>query len=67
MTPKHYFSIFAITAVYAVIDELLQIPVGRNADVYDALADGAGSLIGLATLFATRHIIAQWWRSSLDQ
>ena len=42
--------VFAVTAAYAVVDELLQtIPfVHRQGDVLDFLADCLGSLIGLA-------------------
>ena len=38
--------------VYAALDELLQIPVGRVCDLQDWLADalGSGLAIGLATL-----------------
>lgn len=53
LTWRHYGIIFAITAVYAVIDELLQtIPaLNRTGDPLDALADCCGSAIGLG-LFA---------------
>ncbi|MCH8828747.1 MAG: VanZ family protein [Planctomycetes bacterium] len=44
--------VFAVTVVYAAVDELLQtIPfVRRTGDVLDFLADCLGSLIGLAAL-----------------
>ncbi len=50
--------VFAITAAYAVVDELLQtIPVlHRTGDVYDVLADCCGSLIGLSLLFGVRAV-----------
>jgi VanZ family protein len=35
-------------AVYSVLDELLQIPVRRTADIWDCCADGIGIALGLA-------------------
>ena len=49
---------FAVVAVYAVIDELLQIPVGRNADFYDCLADWIGAVLGIASVLVGQAI----WR-----
>jgi VanZ family protein len=37
-----------IIALYGICDELLQIPVGRTASVFDWLADVAGASLGLA-------------------
>ena len=48
--------VLAVTAVYGVVDELLQIPVGRHADVNDWLADCAGSLLGLTAMIALRRV-----------
>lgn len=52
MRPRDYAMAFGIAAVYAVIDELLQlIPVlNRHGDVYDALADWCGAVLGLLAL-----------------
>lgn len=50
----------AIAAVYAVVDELLQIPVNRSAEVYDGLSDWAGALIGVVIF---RSIQAVWKKS----
>ena len=56
LTGKLAGKIFAITSVYAVIDELLQtIPfLHRTGDPFDALADCLGSVIGLLLLFLVR-------------
>ncbi len=40
-----------VIAGYGVLDELLQIPVGRTASVFDWLADVAGACAGLVTLY----------------
>lgn len=47
----HLIAVFAVLAVYAAIDELTQIPVGRTGSVNDWLADVVGAAIGLV-LFA---------------
>jgi VanZ family protein len=43
---------FAGIAAYAVLDELLQIPVGRTAEWWDGVADLAGAACGL--------LLARW-------
>jgi VanZ family protein len=37
---------FGVLAIYGVLDELLQIPVGRTASAYDFAADLAGIVFG---------------------
>ena len=49
---QKWASSFAIIAVFAMIDELLQIPVGRSCDVADGLAYWLGAAIGI--VLATR-------------
>lgn len=44
----HALKIAGILAVYAALDELLQIPVGRTCDVMDWLADMTGTLVALS-------------------
>jgi VanZ family protein len=41
-----------LLAAYGALDELLQIPVGRNAEVADWIADVSGGVTGIALLFA---------------
>ena len=48
-----YLVLFTIIALYAVADELLQIPVGRTAEWLDGVADLAGGGVGL---------FANWYR-----
>lgn len=48
--------LLAIMLVYACLDELLQIPVGRSCEIGDWLADAAGGVTGLA--IGTR--LAMW-------
>lgn len=51
---KRAAAVFGIVAVYGVIDELTQIPVGRTADVYDWIADVTGAVAGLGILAVLR-------------
>jgi len=54
LTARDYAVVFAITAAYAVADELLQLipALNRTCDPIDVLADCIGSLCGLAALRA---------------
>ncbi|TWU11403.1 VanZ like family protein [Symmachiella macrocystis] len=51
LTWRRRGQIFAVVAVYAALDELLQIPVGRTADIRDWVADILGALCGLGGHF----------------
>jgi len=51
--------VWLTTAVYAVADELLQIPVYRTADVIDGAADFLGSLTGLLVFAALRAAMSR--------
>ncbi len=49
-----------IVAAYAVVDELLQIPVGRSAEWLDGAADLLGGAAGISAA-----AVAQWlWRGA---
>lgn len=47
---KRAAGLLGVTAAYAVVDELLQIPVGRYADWRDGAADIAGAITGLVLI-----------------
>ncbi len=51
VTLRRLALIVLVLAVYAILEELLQIPVGRHADLYDGIADMLGSGCGIV-LFA---------------
>jgi VanZ family protein len=53
---RDYGLLLGIAALYAAGDELLQIPVGRHADVLDWVADLSGAGVGLLTLAGLRWI-----------
>jgi len=45
-----------ISISYGVVDECLQIPVGRTADILDWIADSIGAVSGLAA-----YGLMRWW------
>jgi VanZ family protein len=44
---KHYFAVWLAGTLYAIVDEVTQIPVGRTCDVNDWAADMLGVLAGM--------------------
>ena len=46
---QHWRGCLLVIAIYGICDELLQIPVGRTASVWDWVADMSGASLGLAT------------------
>jgi VanZ family protein len=50
LTAATYVKLLAVLAPYAALDELLQIPVGRSAELFDWFADVAGALIGMSAV-----------------
>ena len=44
---KHYFAVWLAGTLYGAIDEVTQIPVGRNGDINDWAADVLGIIAGL--------------------
>ena len=57
--------IFLALAVFAAADELLQIPVGRHADVRDWVADCGGAVLGLLIFQGFYHVFPGWWELSI--
>ncbi len=51
--------LFIVLSCYGAADELLQITVNRNADVYDWFADVCGAAAGLAGLRLTQTLFPQ--------
>jgi VanZ family protein len=54
LRPRDYAAAFAGIFFYAIADEVTQIPVGRTCDFFDAVADWAGGLSGLAVFWCAR-------------
>jgi VanZ family protein len=57
MNWKSFCRIALLVALYGIFDELTQIPVGRQADVMDWLADLLGCVLGLAAFAIVRAIL----------
>jgi hypothetical protein len=62
-TAKTATGIAILCFIYAIVDELLQIPVGRSADVMDVLADWAGAALGIAVFVLFDRTVALFRRS----
>ena len=55
---RHLFWTWVVVAVYGALDEITQIPVGRECSFWDWSADAIGAVIGLALFVAVRRLIA---------
>jgi len=55
--------IAAVIMTYAAVEELTQIPLHRNADLTDWLADFFGMALGLAICRLTWHLGPRWLSS----
>lgn len=55
------YQVLAIVGLllWAIVDELLQIPVNRSADVYDCLADWLGVVAGFFGLGILQCLVAE--------
>ncbi|MBD3672608.1 MAG: VanZ family protein [Planctomycetaceae bacterium] len=49
-----------VPGLYAVLDELLQIPVRRMADIMDCCADWGGVLAGFACFLLAKTLVGQF-------
>lgn len=54
---KRWKVTFIVLGVYAIVDELLQIPFRRTADVRDCIADWVGVAIGYCCFLLARLLI----------
>ncbi len=57
--PAHYVTLFSVVAIYGIADELIQIPVGRTAEVADWIADITGAACGLAAFAIVRYFVGK--------
>jgi VanZ family protein len=56
---KHYFAVWLVGVLYAAFDEITQIPVGRQCDANDWMADVLGIVAGLVAFRLFRR--AYYW------
>jgi VanZ family protein len=54
---KHYFAVWLAGTLYAIVDEVTQIPVGRTCDVNDWAADMFGILAGMIAFGLLRRTL----------
>jgi VanZ family protein len=56
--------IFAVAAIYAAVDELLQIPIeSRSADIWDFFMDLTGAILGLILFGVFRRKFRTFWET----
>lgn len=65
LTWRRAAGLWTIAALYAVVDELLQGPVGRQPDVLDALADMLGAALGILAAATTTRLLERHWLNRL--
>jgi len=53
---RQWLVVLAVLVLYGAADEVTQIPVGRNADPLDWLADVIGVIVGLSAFVAVRAL-----------
>jgi VanZ family protein len=64
--PRDFAAAFAVIFVYAIVDEVTQIPVGRTCDFFDAVADWMGGLSGLSLFLLLRLALRHLTRSKIE-
>lgn len=57
---EHFVWIVILCSIFGVIDEILQIPVGRTASVADWIADSLGAVLGVVSFASLRRLRYGW-------
>ena len=57
---EHFLWIIIACSAFGVVDELLQIPVGRFASVADWVADSSGAVLGVVSFAVVRQLRQSW-------
>jgi VanZ family protein len=59
LKPIHFFSVWLACTLYGAMDEITQIPVGRNCDVADWIYDVLGVIAALTVFRVVRPLLGQ--------
>ena len=54
---RQALGVVLLLSAFGAVDEVTQIPVGRECDRYDWLADVSGTLLGISIFLAARAIV----------
>lgn len=57
LNARHLTVAWLAVIVWAAIDEITQIPVGRDADFWDWLADASGAAVGIVLFVVVRRMM----------
>jgi len=55
---RHLCWAWVVVAMYGALDEITQIPVGRECSFWDWSADAIGAVVGLALFVGIRRLMA---------
>lgn len=61
LTRRHLVIVWLAVIAYGAFDEITQIPVGRDCEFLDWVADAGGAAAGLLLFVVARHLIARWF------
>jgi VanZ family protein len=64
LEPKHYFAVWLAGTLYAAVDEVTQIPVGRSCDINDWAADVLGIVVGIVVFRMIRMPLYRFFMGS---
>ena len=64
-SPRQVWLVVLAVTLYGILDEIHQYFVpGRSADVYDALADASGALLGAWTMYYLIRVLSRSCRNN---
>jgi len=64
LNARHLFVAWLAVVVWAAIDEITQIPVGRDGDFWDWTADASGAAVGILLFVYARRMIERYTNST---
>jgi len=59
LSPRHLVFAWIAVVAYGAVDEITQIPVGRDCDIWDWTADACGAAAGLLIFVLARRLFAR--------
>jgi VanZ family protein len=59
LKPIHFFSVWIACTLYGAMDEITQIPVGRNCDIADWIYDVLGVIAALTVFRVVRPLLGR--------
>jgi VanZ family protein len=63
LNTRHLVIVWMVVTIYGALDEITQIPVGRDCEFGDWVADTSGALLGIAAFLVARAIVTRLFRA----